>query len=142
MWTEIQIGTSLYGEDDVVPYDKILEWRDINDEMHMSVEDRGQIVAYSCLMPLEENVTLPLIQDKIRERDIPSKAIRQWTDPQLSVYISSLTVKPTGNSNRDKELGRFTIKHTVKWALSLYRHFALINSKRIATTPEDQALSA
>jgi hypothetical protein len=140
MWTEIQIGISLFGEDDIVPYEKILEWRDINDEMHMSVKDRGQIVAYSCLMPLEESVTLPLIQDKIRERDIPSKAIRQWTDPQLSVYISSLTVKPTGNANRDKELGRFTIKHTVKWALSLYRQFDIKNWYGIGATPEGQAL--
>src|SRR5215469_109254 len=140
MWTEIQIGISLYGEDDVVPYDTILEWRDINDEMHMSVKDRGQVVAYSCLMPLEESIMLPLIQDTIRERDIPSKAIRQWTDPHLSVYISSLTVKPTGNPNRDKEVGRFTIKHTVKWALSLYRQFDIKNWYGIGATPEGQKL--
>jgi hypothetical protein len=140
MWAEIQIGISLYGEDDIVPYEKILEWRDINDEMHMSVKDRGQVVAYSCLMPLEESVMLPLIQDKIRERDIPSKAIRQWTDPQLSIYISSITVKPTGNPNRDKELGRFILKHTIKWALSLYRQFDIKNWYGIGATTEGQAL--
>lgn len=140
MWAEIQIGTSLYGEDDIVPYEKILEWRDINDEMHMSVKDRGHVVAYSCLMPLEERVMLPLIQDTIRERDIPNKAIRQWTDPQLSIYISSITVEPTGNPTRDKELGRFILKHTIKWALSLYRQFDIKNWYGIGATAEGQAL--
>jgi hypothetical protein len=140
MWTEIQIGISLYGEDDVVPYEKILEWRDVNDEMHMSVKDRGQVIAYSCLMPLDENIMLPLIQDRIRGRDIPTKAIRQWTDPTLSVYVSSTTVKPSGNATRDKEVGRFLLRHTIKWALSLYRQYDIKNWYGIGATPEGQAL--
>ena len=140
MWTEIQIGTELYGADDVVPYETILEWRDMNDEMHMSVKDRGQVIAYSCLMPIEESFMLPLIQDKIRERDIPASSIKQWTDPQLSIYVSSLTVKPTGNATRDKEIGRFTIKHTVKWALGINRQYEIKNWYGIGATPEGQAL--
>ncbi len=140
MWSEIQIGTDLYGADDVVLYEKILEWRDINDEMHMSVKDRGQVVAYSCLMPLEESILLPLIQDKIRERDIPLSSIKQWTDPQISVYVSSLTVKPTGNATKDKDIGRFTIKHTVKWAMALNRQFDIKNWYGIGATAEGQAL--
>ena len=140
MWTEIQIGISLYGEDDVVPYEKILEWRDINDEMHMSVKERGQVVAYSCLMPLEEKILSPLIQDQIRERDISNKAIKQWTDSQLSVYLSSLTVNPTGNQTRDKEIGRFIIRQTIKWALALYRQFDIKNWYGIGATPEGQSL--
>src|SRR5439155_16540131 len=117
MWAEIQIGTSVYGQDDIVPYDKILEWRDVNDEMHMSVKDRGFVVAYSCLMPLEESIMLPLIHDKIRERDIPTKSIKQWKDPQISVYASSVTVKPTGNLTRYKDVGRLLIKQTLQGAL-------------------------
>ena len=140
MWTEIQIGISLYGEDDVVPYEKILEWRDINDEMHMSVKERGQVVAYSCLMPLEEKILPPLIQDQIRERDIPNKAIKQWTDSQLSVYLSSLTVNPTENQTRDKEIGRFIIRQTIKWALALYRQFDIKNWYGIGATSEGQSL--
>jgi hypothetical protein len=140
MWTEIQIGTSLYGEDDIVPYEKILEWRDINDEMHMSVKERGQVIAYSCLMPVEEKTLPPLIQDQIRERDIPNKAIKQWTDSQLSVYLSSLTVKPTGNLTRDKEVGSFTIKQTIKWALALHRQFDIKNWYGIGATKEGQSL--
>jgi len=140
MWAEIQIGTSVYGEDDIVPYDKILEWRDVNDEMHMSVKDRGLVVAYSCLMPLEESIMLPLIQDKIRERDIPTKSIKQWSDPHISVYVSSATVKPTGNLTRDKEVGRFLLKQTIKWALSLNRQYDIKNWYGIGATPEGQAL--
>lgn len=140
MWTEIQIGTSLYGEDDVVPYEKILEWRDINDEMHKSVKDQGHVIAYSCLMPLEESVLLPLLEDKIRERDIPNSAIKQWTDPQLSVYVSSLTVKPSGNTKTDREVGMFLIRQTVKWTLSLYRQFDIKNWYGIGATKEGQRL--
>src|SRR5437763_10796778 len=139
-WTEIQIGISLYGEDDIVPYDKILEWRDVNDEIQMSVKDRGLVVAYSCLMPLEESIILPLIHDKIRERDIPTKSIKQWTDPQISVYVSSATVKPTGNLTKDKEIGRFLLKQTLKWALSLNRQYDIKNWYGIGATPEGQAL--
>lgn len=140
MWAEIQIGTDLYGEDDIVPFEKILEWRDVNDEMHMSVKDRGQVIAYSCLMPLDEGVMLPLMQDKIRERDIPTKAIKQWTDSELSIYVSSLTVKPSGNRTKDKDVGRFLIKQTVKWGLSLYRQFDIKNWYGIGATPGGQSL--
>lgn len=138
MWTEIQIGISLYGEDDVVPYEKILEWRDINDEMHKSVKEEGRVIAYSCFMPLDESILLPLVEDKIRERDIPNNTIKQWTDPNLSVYVSSLTVRPTGSKSRDREIARFLIKQTVKWALSLYRQFEIKNWYGIGATKEGQ----
>ena len=139
-WTEVRIGVDLYGEDDIVPFERLLEWRDINDEIQMSVKDRGQVIAYSSLMPLDESIMLPLLEDKIRERDIPGKAIKQWTDPQLSVYVSSITVKPTGRETRDKEIGRFLLKHTIKWALSLYRQYDIKNWYGIGATSKGQAL--
>lgn len=140
MWAEIQIGTNLYGANDVVPYEKILEWRDINDEMHKSVKDQGRVVGYSCFMPLEESIMLPLLEDKIRERDIPNSTIKQWTDPQLSVYVSSVTVKPSGSTKIDRDVGAFLIRQTVKWALSLYRQFDIKNWYGIGATPEGQRL--
>ncbi len=140
IWSEVQIGTSLYGEDDIVPFDILLEWRDINDEMYMSIKDQGQVVGYSSLMPLDESIMAPLIQDKIRERDIPPKSIREWTDPQLSIYVASITVKPTGNAKRDKELGRFLIKQTVKWAITVNRQFDIKNWYSIGATAEGQSL--
>lgn len=114
LWTEVQIGTEVYGADDVVSFETLLEWRDINDEMFMSLKDQGQIVGYSSLMPLDESVIIPLLNDKIREQEIPLKAIRQWTDPGLSVYVATVTVKPSGKRTTDTERGAFLIKQTVK----------------------------
>ncbi|GER87671.1 hypothetical protein KDW_18330 [Dictyobacter vulcani] len=141
MWQEIQIGIQLYGEDDIVPYKKILQWREINDEMHMSVKDEGnQVVAYSCLMPLNEEIMLPLLRDEIRERDIPNDSIRQWTDPGLSVYVSSATVKPTGDINKDSRYGRYLLTKTIKWALNLNRQYDIKNWYGIGATKEGQSL--
>src|SRR6266566_8042216 len=77
-WAEVQIGTELYGEDDIVPFETLLEWKDINDEIFMALKDRGQVVGYSSLIPIEESILTRLIQDKIRERDIPTRAIKEW----------------------------------------------------------------
>jgi len=139
-WAEVQIGTELYGEDDIVPFETLLEWKDINDEMYMSLKDHGQVVGYSSLMPIEESIILPLLQDKMRERDIPPKSIKQWTDPRLSVYIATLTVKPSDRKQTDRERGAFLIRQTIKWALSLNRQFDIKNWYGIGATQEGQHL--
>jgi hypothetical protein len=139
-WAEVQIGMSLYGEDDIVPYEKLLDWRDINDEIFMCVKDQGQVVGYSTLMPVDESVMLPLMKDTMREKDIPLKAIRQWTEPNLTVYIASVTVKPSGDSTTDRARGSFLIRNTIKWALSLNRQFSIKKWFGIGATPEGQRL--
>lgn len=139
-WAEVSIGRELYGEDDIVPFKRLLEWREVNNEMYMSLKENGRVVAYSSLMPLEEEVIVSLLEDKIRERDIPDVAIRQWTEPRLSVYIASITVKPSGNKKRDKERGAMLIRHTIKWALSLDRQSDLKNWYGIGATEEGQSL--
>src|SRR6266567_4556742 len=140
LWAEVQIGRDLYGEDDIVPYETLLEWRDINDEIFMALKDRGQVVGYSSLIPIEESILTRLIQDKIRERDIPTRAIKEWTDSYLSVYPATLTVKPSGKPIKDRERGRFLIKETLKWALSLNRQFDIKNWYGIGATQEGQHL--
>lgn len=140
LWSEVAIGRDLYGEDDIVPYKRLLEWREVNDEIFMSLKDNGKVVGYSSLMPLEENILLALIEDKIREKDIPLEAIKQWTDPQLTVYVSSITVKPSGNLVKDKERGGLLLRHTVKWALSLNRQADIKNWYGIGATSEGQRL--
>ncbi|GHO52888.1 hypothetical protein [Ktedonobacter robiniae] len=139
-WSEVQIGAHLYGEDDIVPFDTLLEWRDINDEMQMSVKEQGQLIAYSSLMPLDEDIMLALLNDKIRERDIPLEAIRQWTDPSISVYVCSLTVKPTGNAKRDADVGRFIITQTLKWATKQNSQFDIKNWYGIGATAKGQEI--
>lgn len=140
LWKEVQIGIELYGEDDVPPFETLLEWRDINDEMFMHLKDQGQSVGYSSLMPVEESVLQALIHDKIRENDIPLDAIKQWTDPDLSVYVATLTVKPSGKKKLDRERGSFLLRHTVKWALSLHRQYSIKNWYGIGATKEGQHL--
>jgi hypothetical protein len=140
LWAEVTIGRDLYGEDDIVPFKRLLKWRDINDEIFMSLKENGKVVAYASLMPLEEDVIVPLLEDKIRERDIPLTAIRQWTDPQISVYVASTTVKPSGNLQKDRELGWLLIRHTIKWALSLGRQFEIKNWYGIGATKEGQSI--
>jgi hypothetical protein len=139
-WQEVAIGRELYGDDDIVPYKTLLEWGEINDEMYMSLKYKNKVVGYSSLMPLEENVLLSLVNDEIRERDIPYDAIRQWGDPNTSVYVCSVTVKPTDQPTRDSERAGIIIKNTIKWALSLDRQFKIKNWYGIGATKEGQHL--
>lgn len=140
LWAEVRIGTQLYGEDDIVPFKKLLEWGEINDEMFMSLKENGRVIAYSSLMPLEEEVILSLLEDKIRERDIPNSAIKQWTDPRLSVYIASATANPTEDKEVDTKRGLMIIRHILKWALSLDRQFHIVSWYGIGATKEGQTL--
>jgi hypothetical protein len=137
-WTEVQIGLEIYGEDDIVPFEKLLDWRDANDETQMSVKAQGKVVGYTALMPLDEQVLQMLVQDKIRERDIPIQSIKKWTEPRLSVYVCSLTVLPTNNRNIDKERGSFLIKQTIRWALRINQQYDIKNWYGIGATPEGQ----
>jgi len=106
----------------------------------MSLKEEGRVVAYSSLMPLQEDVIRPLLLDEIRERDIPLTAIRQWTDPRISVYIASITVKSTGDLLTDRERGLLIIRHTLKWALSIDRQFDIKNWYGIGATREGQGV--
>jgi hypothetical protein len=139
-WQEVQIGRELYGEDDIVPYKRLLEWAEINDDMYMSLKVNGKVVGYSSLMPMDEDVIKALIKDEIREQDIPDEAIKQWTDPNVSVYVASVTVKPSGNATRDSERAGIIIVDTIKWALSYDRQFQIKNWYSIGATKEGQHL--
>ncbi len=110
LWAEVQIGRDLY------------------------------VVGYSSLIPIEESILTRLIQDKIRERDIPTRAIKEWTDSYLSVYLATLTVKPSGKPIKDRERGRFLIKETLKWALSLNRQFDIKNWYGVGATKQGQRI--
>jgi hypothetical protein len=139
-WPEVKIGRTLYGDNDIVPYKRLMEWREINDEMYMSLKVKSKVVGYSSLMPLEENIILDLINDKIRERDIPDEAIKQWTDRQLSIYVASVTVEPSGNETIDTERAGTIIKNTIKWGLAMDRQFNIKNWYSIGATEKGQNL--
>jgi hypothetical protein len=140
LWQEVEIGQELYGDNDIVPYDILLDWRDINKEMFMSLKEEGRVVAYSSLMPLEESILMPLLEDRIREIDIPLNSIRSWTDPQLSIYVASVTAKPTGDNTVDKKRGLLILRHTLQWALTVQRQYDIKNWYGIGATSEGQKI--
>src|SRR5690348_8173090 len=89
IWEAIENARSIYGDDDIISFRKVLEWRSINDEMTMCMKDHNNFAGCSTIMPVDEDIIKLVLKDEIRERDIPVKAIRAWSDPKLSVYIAS-----------------------------------------------------
>ncbi|HEU5384204.1 MAG TPA: hypothetical protein VFV38_53100 [Ktedonobacteraceae bacterium] len=140
LWSEVRIGTKLYGVEDIVPFKQLLEWREINDEMFMSLKEQTKVVAYTSLLPLDESIINSLVRDEIREREIPLDAIKQWTDPHLSVYIASVTVDPSGDAIKDSERGSLVLRHLLKWALSLNEQYHIKNWYGIGATKKGQRL--
>lgn len=87
-------------------------------------------------IPLEESTIEALIHNKIRERNIPLWTIRKWNEPELSVYIPTISIFPSGNKVTDKGRGRSLICLTLRWALALNRQYDLKNWYAIGATPE------
>jgi hypothetical protein len=141
LWQTVAIGREQpYADDDTVSYKTLLEWREANDEIFFSLKSKGNVVGYSTLIPLEEEVIISLIKDEIREENMPLNAIKQWSDPNISVYIATIAVKPSGNKTLDRERAGTTIKNTIKWALKLDRQNRIKKWYSIGVTEEGQRL--
>ncbi len=140
LWAEFTIGRSLYGEESIVPYKRLLEWREVNSTMFMSLKEEGKVVAYSSLMPIKEDVILSLLKSRLQERDIPPDAVRQWTEQRLSVYVAHVAIKPSGSLLKDRNLEQSVIEHTIEWMFSLDKQYDITNWYGIGTTAEAQYL--
>src|SRR6266571_5447716 len=140
IWAAVENARRIYGEEDIIPYKKVLEWREINDEMSMTIKEDGQFVGCATFIPLEERVIHLLLQDKIRERNIPTSAIKKWTDPRLSVYIASIAIEQSGDTDLDKERGLFLLRHTIKWAITLTQQYNIKNWYAIGATEVGQTM--
>lgn len=138
IWIAIENARKIYGEDDSIPYRKVLEWREINDEMTMCIKEDGRFVGCTTFLPLDERMIHDLVYDRIRERNIPTAALKKWTDPKLSVYIASIAVQPSDDLNLDRERGVFLLRHTMKWAMTLSHQYDIKNWYGIGTTPIGQ----
>ena len=125
LWAEFTIGRSLYGEENIVPYKRLLEWREVSSTMFMSLKEEGKVVAYSSLMPIREEVILSLLKSRLQERDIPPDAVRQWAEPRLSVYVAHVAIKPSGSLLKNRNLEQLVIEHTIEWMLSLGKQYIL-----------------
>ncbi len=140
IWTAVENARRIYGEEDIIPYRKVVEWREINDEMTMSIKEDGEFVGCTTFLPLDEHIIHDLIYDKIREKNIPNWAIKKWIDPKLSVYIASIAVEASGDLNLDRERGMFLLRHTIKWAITLSHQYDIKNWYGVGATPVGQTI--
>ncbi len=140
IWSAIENSRRIYGEEDIIPYSKVLEMREINDEMTMSIKEDGEFVGCTTFIPLDERIIHDLLYDRIRERNIPNWAIKKWTDPKLSVYIASIAIEASEDINLDRERGVFLLRHTIKWAILLSHQYDIKNWYGIGTTPVGQEI--
>lgn len=136
LWTAIEYDRELYGEEDIISYRRALEWRNINDDIFMMLKEGQELAGTTTFIPLDEKVILALLNDKIRERNIPDWAIRSWTDAALSIYIPTISIFPTDSKVKNAGRGRSLLCYTLRWALSLNRLYDIKNWYAIATTKE------
>src|SRR5258708_155524 len=136
LWASYQNHFKLYEAEDIVTYDRLLEWREANYKIFMSAREGNKRVAGVRMMPLEEDIIIALIEEKMREQNIQSEAIREWSDKDLIVYIPSISIHHTGNKRKDRERGHFIIRSAIRWALSLDRQIDIKKWHAIAATPE------
>lgn len=136
LWTAIEYDKEIYGVNDIINYKKALEWKERNSEIFMMMKEGNELAGTITFIPLEESTIEALINDRIRERNIPLWAIRKWNESELSVYIPTISIFPSGNKITDKGRGRSLICFTLRWALALNRQYDLKNWYAIGTTQE------
>ncbi len=140
LWEGLQITQQLYGDQDSVPYKRLLEWQKANDEIFMSLKDGNKLVGAITFMPIDEQTATALINNQIKERDVPASSIKKWSDRKLSVYIPTIEVIPSGSERKDKERASFLLRRTIKWAIMLTIQHDVKNWYAIGATPEGQAV--
>jgi predicted DNA-binding transcriptional regulator AlpA len=140
LWASYQNHFNLYEAEDIVTYERLLEWREANKDIFMSAREDDKRVGGVTILPLAEDVIKALIDGKIREQDIEQWTIRKWSDKDLTAYIPSISIHHTGNSKKDRERGKFIIKSAIRWALSLDKHYDIRKWYAIAATPEGKKL--
>jgi hypothetical protein len=140
LWASYQNHFRLYEPEDIVTYDRLLEWREANHDIFMSAREGGKRIAGVTMMPLKEEIIQALINEEIREQSITTEAIMNWTDRNLTIYIPSISVHHTGDPQKDRERGHFIIRSAIRWALSLDRQYDIKKWYAIAATPEGKKL--
>jgi hypothetical protein len=106
----------------------------------MNVKKGNEILGWVTFLPLDEEIIIELLHNRIREKDIPLRSIKKWTDNQLSVYIPIIEVIPSDNPEQDREIGAFLLRRTIKWAITLMVQHDIKNWYGIGTSPEGQAI--
>ncbi len=139
-WVKQEITLQPYEDEDVVPFKTLLEWRKKNDEISMNVKEGNKILGWTTFLPLDETIILDLLYNRMREKDISPQAIKKWTEKQISVYIPIIEVISTKDIERDKEVGAFLLRKTIRWAIALTHQYDIKNWYAIGVTSEGQAI--
>ncbi len=140
LWARVQNSRKIYGENDTVSYRKVLQWKEANKQIFMSVKAEDRLVGGVTLMPLAETTIHALINNKILEKGIPLWAIRDWEAEEISVYLPTIAIVASGNKLIDHARGRFLIRETLKWAISLRQQYDIKNWYGMAVTTEGEKL--
>lgn len=140
LWASYQNHLKVYEPEDIVTYGRLLEWREANQDIFMCAREGDQRIGGVTLLPLAEDTIKSLIDETIREQEIPIWAIRKWSDNNLTVYIPSITITHTGNHQKDRERGHFVIRNAIRWAFSLDKQYDIKKWYAIAATPEGEKL--
>ncbi len=140
VWEAQEMTKAPYDEDDTVPFKTILRWRKMNNEISMSLKEGDKLIGWVTFLPLDEKMAIALANNEIKEKDIPLQAIKKWTDSELSVYIPTMEVVPSENLHKDAARGRFLLRKTIKWAITLTIQHNIKNWYAAGVTPEGQAI--
>ena len=133
IWTKRDIVKKLSGVPEALPFKTVLAWRKRNEKIFMQVNKGSKILGWTAFLPLEEDLILELIEEKMKEEDIPPQAGKKRGDPQISVYIPMLEVFDTLNDAIDKAIAAFLISQTVNCALDLRVQYDIKNWYGIGT---------
>jgi TIR domain len=140
LWARVQSSRKIYSENDTVSYRKMLQWKEANKDIFMSVKAEGRLVGSVSLMPVVETTIHALLNNKILEKEIPIGSIRDWYAEEISVYIPTMGIVASGNKRIDSARGRFLIRETLKWALSLRQRYDIKNWYALGITAEGAKL--
>lgn len=136
LWEGMQITRTLYGPENEVSFETLMQWRTVNPDIFMSLKEGNKLIGAITFLPIDEKIAKAIINGQMEEQDIPPYAVRKWTENNLSVYIPTIEVLPSGNFRRDRERGTFLLRHTIKWAVLLAMQHDIKNWYAIGATED------
>jgi hypothetical protein len=136
LWEGMKITRQLYGPEDEVPFETLMQWRAVNPDIFMSLKEGSKLIGAITFLPVDEKVAVALVNDQIKEKDIPAYAVRKWTENSLTVYIPTIEVLPSGSFHRDRERGTYLLRHTIKWAVLMAMQHDIKNWYAVGATQD------
>lgn len=140
LWHGIKITRALYGEENEVPFETLLQWRSVNNDIFMCLKEGNNLIGAITFLPLDERAAIAVVNGQLKEKDISAHSVRAWSENNLSIYIPTIEVLPSGNARRDRERGTFLLRHTIKWAVLLMIQHNIKNWYAIGATEDGRSI--